>query len=287
MSGKLLPLSHAATLLDASPDPLWRGFRVQHYRLRPTETPAHTLGAYSVVLQVGPPVRVEWHDQGRDRQEQINPAHVSLHPVGDVPGFRLFDEAEIVEITLTPQFATQVLRGTKAIAPQDFAPAYGVEEAQVQRIGTALLAEMTAGYPGGSLLGEGLATALVAHLFSRHGGISLKGREAQAGLSPTDTRRLVTFIHDNLDGSLSLETMAALVSISPHHFALRFRQTLGLPPHQYVTGQRVERARHLLQNGKTPLAEIARAVGFASQSHFTHHFKRIVGVAPGQYRRNS
>jgi AraC-like DNA-binding protein len=57
-----------------------------------------------------------------------------------------------------------------------------------------------------------------------------------------------------------------------------------LPPHQYVIARRVERARYLLQAGTDlSLAEVAADAGFSDQSQFTHHFKRLVGVPPGQF----
>jgi AraC-like DNA-binding protein len=58
-----------------------------------------------------------------------------------------------------------------------------------------------------------------------------------------------------------------------------------LPPHQYVIRRRVERAQHLLRaDGGLSLVEIALRVGFSDQSQFSSHFKRIVGITPGQFR---
>ena len=76
--------------------------------------------------------------------------------------------------------------------------------------------------------------------------------------------------------------MAAIARLSVYHFARQFRAATGLPPHQYVIAQRVERAKRLLQ-GDLSLAEIAAGVGFSDQSVFCHHFKRLVGVTPRQF----
>jgi AraC-like DNA-binding protein len=52
--------------------------------------------------------------------------------------------------------------------------------------------------------------------------------------------------------------------------------------------RRVERARHLLQAGADlSLADIAAHVGFSDQSQFTQHFKRLIGVPPGQFRMSA
>ena len=68
----------------------------------------------------------------------------------------------------------------------------------------------------------------------------------------------------------------------------QFKASTGLPPHQYLIARRVERAQQLLQQDRDlSLAEIAACVGFSDQSVLTHHFKRLVGVTPGQFRRSA
>jgi AraC family transcriptional regulator len=60
-----------------------------------------------------------------------------------------------------------------------------------------------------------------------------------------------------------------------------------LPPHQYVIKRRVERAWQLLRNGDLGLGEVALRVGFYDQSQFCFHFKRIIGITPGQFRTSA
>src|SRR5262249_33711722 len=92
-------------------------------------------------------------------------------------------------------------------------------------------------------------------------------------------------IEEHLDARPSLEQMAAAAHLSVYHFARQFKAATGLPPHQYVILRRVERARQLLQGGTDlSLAEVAAHAGFCDQSQFSHHFKRLVGVTPGQFR---
>jgi AraC family transcriptional regulator len=77
----------------------------------------------------------------------------------------------------------------------------------------------------------------------------------------------------------------AVTHLSPYYFARQFKAATGLPPHQYVISRRIERAQFLLRtNRELSLAEAADRAGFADQSHFCLHFKRIVGVTPGQFR---
>ena len=98
-------------------------------------------------------------------------------------------------------------------------------------------------------------------------------------------RAVAEYIEEHLDAAPSLQELAAVARLSVYHFARQFKRATGLPPHQYVIMRRVERARQLLQAGTDlSLAEVAACAGFSDQSQFTHHFKRVVGVTPGQFR---
>jgi AraC-like DNA-binding protein len=108
---------------------------------------------------------------------------------------------------------------------------------------------------------------------------------AAAALPRWKLRTVIEYIMENLGGSLTLEQMAAVVHLSPHHFARQFKAATGLPPHQYVIARRVERAQHLLRaDGELGLGEVAFRAGFSDQIKFSFHFKRIVGVTPRQFR---
>jgi AraC family transcriptional regulator len=80
--------------------------------------------------------------------------------------------------------------------------------------------------------------------------------------------------------------MAAVARLSVYHFARQFKAATWLPPYRYVILRRVERAKEILRGGDDfSLTEVAAHVGFADQSQFSRHFKRIVGVMPGQFRK--
>jgi AraC family transcriptional regulator len=79
--------------------------------------------------------------------------------------------------------------------------------------------------------------------------------------------------------------MAAQVHLGPDHFARQFKAATGLAPHQFVIARRIKRAQQLLERRQeVSLAEVAISAGFSDQSQLCFHFKRIVGVTPGQFR---
>jgi AraC-like DNA-binding protein len=97
-------------------------------------------------------------------------------------------------------------------------------------------------------------------------------------------RRVTEYIQQNLDKDLTLAELAALVYMSPYHFARLFKCSTGVPPHRFVIRQRIARARAFLSTQELSIAQISRMVGFRTPSHFTTVFRRVTGITPRGYR---
>lgn len=90
------------------------------------------------------------------------------------------------------------------------------------------------------------------------------------------------YIDENFARGVSLSELAQYIGFSPYYFLRVFRTEVGMPPYEYLENIRVRRAQQLMQSGKS-LAAVTVEAGFSSQSHMTRHFKKIIGVTPGQY----
>jgi len=95
------------------------------------------------------------------------------------------------------------------------------------------------------------------------------------------------FIHDNLQESVSLETVAQAAALSPYHFLRSFKQLYGQTPHAYLTAQRLKRAKQLLAQTDMPVTDICFEVGFQSLGSFSALFQRHDGRSPSQFRRQN
>jgi AraC-like DNA-binding protein len=74
--------------------------------------------------------------------------------------------------------------------------------------------------------------------------------------------------------------------LNAYDFARQLKLAAGLPPNQDVLARRVERAQQFLQRNRDRfLAELAARAGLSDQSQLTRHFKRLVGVTPGLFRK--
>ncbi|WP_112246394.1 helix-turn-helix transcriptional regulator [Kribbella monticola] len=110
-------------------------------------------------------------------------------------------------------------------------------------------------------------------------------------VTPPPDRRdpgVASRLRDVLDGHLptgiTLDEAALLVHAHPTHLVRAFTREYGMPPHRYLTGRRVDLARRYLLEGRPP-SEVATLAGFYDQSHLTRHFRKMLGVSPGQFVR--
>jgi AraC-like DNA-binding protein len=108
--------------------------------------------------------------------------------------------------------------------------------------------------------------------------------EAKSGYNHEAIQRARAYLHEHFNESVSLDELSAIAGLSPFHLVRSFTRRFGLPPHAYQIHVRVERARALLTTGMPPV-QVASSVGFADQSHFTRHFRRINNVTPANYAR--
>lgn len=104
-----------------------------------------------------------------------------------------------------------------------------------------------------------------------------------------DAHRAVALVRDYFEAHYAdpvrLGDLAEASDLSPFHLVRVFRHATGLTPHAFLDQLRVRHARELLRGGHAP-ADVALRTGYADQSHLTRHFRRLVGVTPGQYARS-
>jgi AraC family transcriptional regulator len=164
-------------------------------------------------------------------------------------------------------------------------PLNGLDLPPLRAVMGAVATELTAGGAGGRLAAESLATVLAVQLLRQSLAPCRAARRRDGALPRGTLRAVVAYIEDHLDASLTLAQLAAVAHRSPYHFARQFTAATGMPPHQYVIARRVARAQQLLHPDQDlTLAEIAARLGFADQSKFSQHFKRVVGLTPRQFR---
>ena len=155
----------------------------------------------------------------------------------------------------------------------------------LHQLGASLAAALVAPLPADALYVDALTQMVATQLVHRHSSYPAAGPAGHPSLPPARLRQLRDYVQASLDQPITLENLAAVACLSPFHFCRAFKQATGVSPYQYVLGQRVERARHLLLQGHHSVAQVARAVGYHSAGHFARLFERQTGVLPTAVRR--
>ncbi|MEE9363128.1 MAG: AraC family transcriptional regulator [Cellulophaga sp.] len=97
---------------------------------------------------------------------------------------------------------------------------------------------------------------------------------------------ILNYLSLNYNQSITLETLQKKFRVNKFKLQKSFKKNIGLTPLEYLTTIRIENSKKHFYTD-VPLVEIALESGFYDQSHFTHSFKKYVGVTPGNYKKNS
>jgi len=264
------------------------GLEAAHFVAAPnSELTQPALTHHMLILFARPPDALDLRYDGVQRHVPPPPGSISLVPAGSPAWARTTGCKDQLFIFLEPGLITRVAAEAFDLDPARVAvpPLDGLDLPPLRAVMGAVHAELTTGGAGSRLAAESLATVLAVQLLRQVLAPRRVARGRDGALPQGKLRTVVEYIEEHLDAVLTLEQLAAAAHLSAYHFARQFKAATGMPPHQYVIARRVARAQQLLHpDWDLALAEIAVRVGFADQSQFTHHFKRLVGVTPRQFR---
>jgi AraC family transcriptional activator FtrA len=118
------------------------------------------------------------------------------------------------------------------------------------------------------------------------------GGQAQFIDTPVPERRGVDLFagalewaSSHLDEDLSVDQLAHRAAMSARTFARRFRESVGITPHQWVLRQRVLLAQRLLETTELPIDQVATSSGLGSATNMRAQFRSVLGTSPTSYRR--
>jgi len=276
-------------MADASSGQLgWVSMQAARCRVEPAfELSVPALPYHRLVFVARPPDALELRCDEVKRHHPTPPGSITLVPAGSPVWARSSGHKDELHIFLDAGLVTHVAAEAFDLDPARLSvpPLDGLHLPHLRAAIGAVDAELTAGGAGGPLAAESLAHFLAVQLIRHVSAPSQPTRTRDGALSRAKLRAVIEYVDEHLDASLTLERMAAVAHLSAYHFARQFKVATGQPPHQYVIARRVERAQQLLQQHRDlSLAEIAACAGFSDQSHFSHHFKRLLGVTPGRFR---
>ncbi|HML92978.1 AraC family transcriptional regulator [Methyloceanibacter sp.] len=236
----------------------------------------------SVFVHESAPVELTCRDCGRRYRVGAGQFHLSAadYPV-DVSwtakkqGLVVALEDSFVERAVEEAFAGKVPQVRSRAALRD--PA-------IEALTACLRYKMSGAGRCSRLCFEYVGASVAIRLLEAYGD-GIRIRSIKGGLSGYRQRRVMEFIDAHLNENMGLTTLAAEAGLSAHHFGKAFKASFGLPPCQYVTRRRIQRAKELLLLDHQSISAIAHAVGFCSHSHLSDVFRKLTGMTPTEFRK--
>ena len=290
-SGLLTPENVADQLPSrpvlTSPAAKQQGVVLQRYRHPPSTIDVPGLRDALLVAHLAGPVLVQEARQGRIERRWTGPGQVTLTPAGQPIRRVLNGRPDVALVYFALNFidgVAQEIYGADADRVE-LVPCLGLPDDTAERLVRLLLMEAERPGTGTMLMMDSLTRALGVHLLRFHSNLAPLPPEPPPSLPAPRLQRVIEQMRSSLDEDLPLNRLAESSGLSPSQFVRAFRGATGQPPHRYLVGLRVERARALLEQTNMPITLIGLRCGFEQSSHFATSFRAKTGFSPRAWRQ--
>lgn len=223
---------------------------------------------------------------GRRQTAFVRAPGLSVIPANQAYSLFCERQADMIVIGLEQAYFEAVVREASGSEPPELAERYSAVDPFMRELGNTLKREFRMRKIPSEAYLKSLAGLIAIHLAANYG-MDNAARRLHTGLPPHKLKRVQAFVDAHFTEAIRVEQLAEAVHMSPYHFARMFKKATGQPPHAYITAQRIEHAKSLLTDSQLPLVDVAAAVGFETQGHFTGVFRKYAGVTPRIFRLSS
>ena len=269
----------------------WQSLHAAVFEEAPFHATEPPVGHPFLIYHISRPTRVTRQVASESRESAlIGPRRICITPGSAETFWRHSGHPEILQVYLRDaivrQASEEMHRGGGSAV--EIVPRFAISDPLLEQLALAIIAALEEGRTEDTLYIDTMAHMMAVHLMRKHSTRKAAERPvAGDGLTRPRLKRLLSFIEEHLSDDLTLKRMAIETELSPFYLARVFKSEVGKPPHQYVLDRRIARARTLLRDTTLPIADVALATGFSSQSHLSTWFRRLVGVSPASYRSQS
>ncbi|KAB8331766.1 AraC family transcriptional regulator [Scytonema tolypothrichoides VB-61278] len=265
----------------------WENILVEEFHHPPGQLKYQSEAEHAICLCLAPrPFRLSQVKGDRRYTSLYTKGDMSITPAG-IPFFAQWDGNDrYLWIRIPSHFTHKVAKEAVEIDPHqiELLPEFRVRNPSIEQIGMMLLTELKNGGLAGRLYIESLTNVLAVQLLRNYSATQPSVSLYNGGLSERQLLVVTDYIHEYLSEEIKLSQLAELLGMSQFHFSRLFKQSVGIPPHQYLLQQRVERAKQLLKQTELSITEVAFLCGFNSHSHLSKWFRQLTGITPKTYR---
>lgn len=263
----------------------WRSLLLRGYvdppeveEMTTAETPDHL-----IVLVTAGSCEIESYDRGQWRSASYRPGHLGMTSPGQVAKLRWKSKKPHHTLHLHLPSRTIKTVAEQLVASSLCSTLPNLLSQTDPVVATTMLALESAVQNGApDLYAETAAHFLAVHLLTRHDRRQIARCNQGQDYA---LRKVDTFMREHLPKPVSLSQLADAAGLNSFQLLRVAKSIWGETPLRRLTRLRMERAKHLLDQGYLPIVEIALECGYGNPSHFATAFRRHVGASPMEYRR--
>jgi len=279
--GSVQPMFDAAPIGPLSPS---SSLLVERRDLEPTKWQSHFLEDQLLHFFIKPAVFGYSLRDTAITKIPVAPGQAVFCPRKEWHNIRWDERISVLSIRIPDSAIMEAARERLTERSLEIVPEQVVTDNRLAHLLLALDAERARGYSAGKLFVDCIETALANILITAFNTFTPRSIPGKGGMAPHVLRRVVEFMHANMDKQIGLKDLADCAGLSLSHFSLQFRASTNQSPHQYMLRLRIERSKELLTDSRLSVLDVGLEVGFRNQQHFATVFRNSVGVPPSVYR---
>lgn len=266
----------------------WRGVMVEYYQPDDADFTA-IFTNHSVAVHLSGCIDLHQRFEGHSVNAQMRRGNITINPAGTRKLFQHAGGGDFLVVHISPNLFMSVSRDLWEADDErgELIHRFTTTDSDLEFLVHKLWREYQVDDVGSGIYAETLGAQLAIHLlrsYSTLAGVA-SADLATSKLQPAQLRAAMEYIEENLSVDLAISDVANAVLLSSSHFAHAFRNSAGVPPHQYVVQRRIARAKALLRDTKLPISSVAARAGFSTHAHFCVIFQRLTGLTPRAFRR--
>lgn len=270
----------------------WRPAHAGVLMEAPGDADLPALGHPSLVFCVRGGGALRLRSGGLDLRGCLRPGHFVLLPPDESISWSAAGGGETLRLSLRPavlQAAAARIEGADPTAGVITRPLAFITDARLEQMVRLIRDALRAGVTDEQCV-EGLVLGVASGLLRLQSALIRRSGPPSpepipcGALAPWRVRKVIAYMHEKIGETVTLPELARVAGLSTSHLSHGFKASTGEAPMGFHLRLRVARALELLAAAEMPLAQVALACGFSSQSHFTTMFRRQVGVTPGRWQ---
>jgi AraC family transcriptional regulator len=279
--GRMQPMFDAAPIGPLSPS---SSLLVERRDLEPTSWQSHLHKDQLLHFFMKPAVIGFSLKDAATAKIPVAPGQAVFCPRKEWHNIKWGERISVLSIRISDSALMEAARERLRDRSLEIVPSHVVTDERLTHLLFALDAERARGYSAGKLFVDSIEAALANILLTSFNTFAPRSIPRKGGMAPHVLRRVVEFMHANMDKQIGLKDLADCAGLSLSHFSFQFRASTNLSPHQYMLRLRIERSKELLTDSRLSVLDVGLEVGFRNQRHFATVFRNSVGVPPSVYR---